>query len=241
MARSGSEAAMASKKQVALVQIARRQLGLSEERYREILRKVALVESSKDLDQVGFELVMQTMAGLGFRSGFTKTFYGRRQGFAHPSQVTRIRALWAEFSGKGDPRGLDRWMERTFRVSSLRFATHEHAEKAERALRSMVRRKHPGPKAAPSLDARKIAAWRYRVIAPALAHPKRSRGRVAALTAIVAAEHAHPDGRCIRFSESAARRWMALFEEGGVEALEPKRSGRHTTASQGDDGGGNAA
>ena len=62
---------MPSRKQLALVHIAKKQLGLTEEGYRAILHQLGGVDSSKDLDQVGFELVMQYMVDLGFRSGFT--------------------------------------------------------------------------------------------------------------------------------------------------------------------------
>ena len=43
-----------TRKQTALIHVAIKQLGLSEERYRHILRTMADVKSSKDLDQTGF-------------------------------------------------------------------------------------------------------------------------------------------------------------------------------------------
>ena len=61
-------------KQSAVVHLARKQLGLTHEEYRAVLLKMAHVEGSADLDQTGFELMMQCMATLGFRSDFTKPF-----------------------------------------------------------------------------------------------------------------------------------------------------------------------
>ncbi len=102
---------------------------------------MADVESSKDLDQDGFELVMQGFAAMGYRSDFTKSFYGRRRDRATPAQVSRIRQLWGEYTGGGGGQlSLDNWIERTFRVSALRFLTAEQAEKAVKALWAMRNR-----------------------------------------------------------------------------------------------------
>ena len=130
-----------TKKQTALIHVARKQLGLSDERYRFVLRKMAGAESAKDLDQTGFEYVMKAMMALGFRSGFTKSFYTHRAGMATPAQVTRVRALWREFAtADSSDRALNRWLERSFKVSALRFVTEEQAAKAIRALRAMNRK-----------------------------------------------------------------------------------------------------
>ena len=116
--------------------------GLSDQEYRDILRTVAGVESSKDLDHMGFELVMQVLAGLGFRSDFTKTFYGHRRGMASLHQISLIRQLWREYTGgEGSAGGLDKWLERTFGVSALRFLTADQAQKAIQGLFAMKKRK----------------------------------------------------------------------------------------------------
>ncbi len=136
-ARSGA----LTRKQTALIHVARKQLGLSDERYRFILRKMAGVESAKDLDRTGFEYVMKAMMALGFRSDFTRTFYTHRDGMATPAQVTLIRELWGAYATEeGGESGLNRWLERTFRVSALRFVTEHQAERIIRALRAMNNR-----------------------------------------------------------------------------------------------------
>ena len=84
---------------------------------------------------------MQGFAAMGYRSDFTKSFFGRRRGMAAPAQVSRIRQLWREFAGgQAGEHSLDKWLERTFGVSALRFLTADQAEKALKALWAMRRR-----------------------------------------------------------------------------------------------------
>ena len=131
-----------SRKQSALIHVAKKQLGLTDEHYRAILSAITGFESSKHLDQRDFEAVMRHMSSLGFRNDFNKTFYGQRPGMASPRQVALIRKLWGEYTGgKGDDSSLGKWLARTFKVSSLRFVTHEQAPKAITALKAMVAKK----------------------------------------------------------------------------------------------------
>ncbi len=131
-----------SRKQTALVHAAKKQTGLSDGEYRAILRQLGGVETSKHLDQIGFELVMQYMAARGFESGFTKTFYGHRHGMATPAQVSLIRTLWDEYTdGETTDLALGKWLARIFKVSAVRFVTREQAPKAIAALKAMKVRK----------------------------------------------------------------------------------------------------
>ena len=130
-----------TRKQTALIHVAEKQLGLTKPEYCDVLRTMVGVESSKDLDQEGFELVMQGFVALGFRSDFTKSFYGFRPDMASPRQVSLIRQLWREYTGgEGSASGLDKWLERTFGVSALRFLTADQARKAIQALFAMKKR-----------------------------------------------------------------------------------------------------
>ena len=211
-----------TKKQTALIHVARKQLGLSEERYRHILRTMADVETSKDLDQTGFELVMKAMMALGFRSEFTRTFYSHRPGMATPAQVSLMRKLWGEYTGRdGDDRALDKWIARTFKVSALRFVTVNQGDRAILALRSMINRERakarpPGPLA------EDIARWRYEVIRPVLDFLPRTSARVEAIEAAARIERTWPSGRRGPVAESTIRRWTADFERDAMEGLEPK-------------------
>ena len=229
-AREAARSGALTRKQTALIHVARKQLVLSDERYRYILRKMAGVESAKDLDQTGFELVMKAMMALGFRSDFTRTFYTHRAGMATPAQVTRIRALWGEFATVDDSgTALNRWLERTFKVSALRFVTEEQAAKAIRALRAMNRKaKTTAPGSGPR--AAEIVRWRHAVIREALGHPPRSRARVEAIARAARIAGTLPSGRRGPVAESTIRRWIAAFERNGMAGLEPKRSGRRRVA-----------
>ncbi len=211
-----------TKKQTALIHLARKQLGLSEERYHHILQQMADVESARDLDQTGFELVMKATMALGFRSAFTKTFFSHRPGMATPAQVTLIRSLWAEYATRdGSESALNKWLERTFKVSALRFATEEQAEKAIRALRKMSRSVKTQAASSGPTPA-DIARWRHAIIGPALHLPPRSRARVVAIQAAARIERAWPSGRRGPIAVSTIRRWIADFERDGLTGLQPK-------------------
>lgn len=127
--------------QIALVHLAKKQLGWGEEMYRAVLYKLGGVVSAKDLDQDGFALVMEYATSYGFRSDWTKRTYGKRRGMATPKQVDLVRDLWREWSGADDDAGLNKWLDRSFGVAALRFATPDVASKAITALRSMIQRK----------------------------------------------------------------------------------------------------
>lgn len=109
--------------------------------YRELLRHAGSVESAKDLDFAGFAAVMEYFNAWGFRSTWMQRTYGERPGMASPRQVKLIRALWREYTGADDEAALNKWMDRHFKVSALRFATPDQAQKAITGLRRMVARK----------------------------------------------------------------------------------------------------
>jgi hypothetical protein len=127
--------------QIAVVHLAKKQLGWSEEMYRAVLYKLGGVASAKELDQDGFALVMEYATSFGFRSDWTKRTYGKRPGMATPKQVDLVRDLWREWSGADDDAGLNRWLDRSFGVAALRFATPDVASKAITGLRCMIQRK----------------------------------------------------------------------------------------------------
>lgn len=127
--------------QLSLIHIARERLGLDEATYRAVLAERGGVASARDLDPAGFDAVMAYFTACGFRSTWTqRTFGTQRAGMASPRQVELIKSLWRE-AGETDPRALDRWLERSYGVSSLRFASPEVAAKAITGLRAIVRRR----------------------------------------------------------------------------------------------------
>lgn len=119
------------------VQIARKQLEMSDEDYRALLRRVAGVSSSTELTQAGFALVMDEFARLGFIS--TARHEAAMQDSRAPwaasyAQRSKIAAMWDSWKGQHDPDGLRRWLEHHHGVSDLRFCSAEKASKVIGAL-----------------------------------------------------------------------------------------------------------
>lgn len=138
-------------KHLALVHVAKARLGLSDEEYRRILRTVAGVETSRDLDEYAFDLLMLHFQRLGFSSDFGRRNLGNRAGMASPAQVEKLRRLWSGFTaGEGNDASLGKWLDRQFKASALRFLTTGQAHKAIGALSVMVakRKAKHGPTAA---------------------------------------------------------------------------------------------
>ena len=115
-------------RQVALLRYGQRQLGWNDATWRVTLAELGGVESTTDLDQAGFELVMAFLEYSGWRPGQAKgPDHGNRPGFASFAQLELIRTLWREWTrGEGTAEGLNRSkrastrLNRTFKVTQLR-------------------------------------------------------------------------------------------------------------------------
>lgn len=115
---------------------------MDDESYRALLRRIAGVESSKQLDMTNFEIVMLEFDRLGFKSDFSKANFGHRPGMATAKQVAFIRKLWADFTdGQGTDSALGKWLQSRFGVSALRFLDAESARKAIGGLANMNSRR----------------------------------------------------------------------------------------------------
>jgi hypothetical protein len=138
-ARSGG----ISSKQIALVHVAKRELGLDDESYRAILARYGECESAADLTAFGFHHVMRYFTALGFRSTWTTRTFGNRPGMASPAQVDLIRSLWREYWAKNDDddAGLNAWLHTHHHVTTIRFVDAKKAGKVISALKAMVARK----------------------------------------------------------------------------------------------------
>lgn len=132
---------MLSKSKVALVQVARKQLGLSDDDYRAELLNHGGVTGSKHLDERGFDAVMARFAQLGFVSQRTAAAGQPRLNRATPAQVQLIRDLWAEMTVTGTEQGLCRWLDRHWGISSVQFLTPRGAGRVIGALRKWQERK----------------------------------------------------------------------------------------------------
>lgn len=130
-------------KQIALIHVAKKQLGLDEDAYRDILRRWGGMESSADLDQVRFHMVMMRFEQLGFRSTWTKRTFGDRHGsMASAAQIGFIRDMWEKYDqDDADEKHLNAWLERFHHVSALRFLSAQKAQAVIMALKAMVARR----------------------------------------------------------------------------------------------------
>lgn len=140
--------------QAALIHVARRELHLEDDEYRALLNEAAGVTSSAQLDQDGFTKVLERFKAIGFvhRPGPNtapmwppKPRFGSRPGMATEAQIQLMLRLWSTWSPGADERALDHWMERSYGVTSVRFATVYVAQQAIDGLRAMVARKAAAP------------------------------------------------------------------------------------------------
>lgn len=130
-------------KQIKLLHIAKRDLGLDDESYRAILARYGRTDSASNLDLAGFNHVMRYFTACGFRSTWTKRTYGYRPTMATPPQIDLIRSLWVAFRGANDPDDveLNAWLNRFHKVSALRFVDNKRAAKVISSLKAMTIRK----------------------------------------------------------------------------------------------------
>ncbi|QTD46159.1 regulatory protein GemA [Ottowia testudinis] len=140
-----------SRNQLAVIHIARQQLGIDDPTYRALLRGAAGVTSSTELNEADFEAVMRRFGQLGFtgRKGVATSALapharatdGYRPGMATPAQIDTIRGMWAKWHGSDDERALSRWIERYYGISALRFCDVQTAQKAIEGLKAMNARR----------------------------------------------------------------------------------------------------
>jgi len=128
-----------SAKKIALLHVAKKQLGLDDDSYRDILGRCGGVESAADLDEVGFLYVMKYLTTLGFRSTWTQRTFGNRPNMASPAQVELMRDLSAEAYGpdEGDVKP-NAWLAKYHHIGALRFVDARKASKVIHALRQMA-------------------------------------------------------------------------------------------------------
>lgn len=133
---------MLPKAKIGLVQVARRELGLTEPDYRAELERFGGVVSAVDLDERGFAALMNRFQQMGFVSKRAREGLGTlRPGMATPAQIALIRDLWRELVDGPSDRSLDKWISRTFGVSAVRFLTEAKAHKVIGSMRAWQKRK----------------------------------------------------------------------------------------------------
>lgn len=129
-----------NQKRLALLRVARQQLGLDEDSYRAILLVQGGVESAKDLCDDGFERVMARFGELGFVSTARKKWFKPRgtnaAALVTPGQQQRLQALFGELAwGAERQEGFNRRM-----CKKAWPQTRAEANRVIEALKAMVAR-----------------------------------------------------------------------------------------------------
>ena len=117
----------------ALIHIAKAQLGMDDDTYREMLKNLTGKTSSKDLTPFEFDRVMRHLRRLGFRYRKKGGFESSRKGL-----IEEIEALARERWGEGFERPLNSFCT-CFEVEHYRWLDVRHAKAVKKALLRMRR------------------------------------------------------------------------------------------------------
>jgi len=115
-----------SKKQIALVHVAKNQLGLDETEYREMLRSLYGVSTSKALDNEQLEDLMHRFKAAGFRpahSSARTSGMHRKPASSRERQLGKVAALLADMSLPW--RYADSIAARMYGIPRVRWLEHE--------------------------------------------------------------------------------------------------------------------
>lgn len=129
----------------AIIQVAKKQVGMSESDYRALLVRLTGQETAKALNSDTFKKLMAHFEAMGFRSTARRKDAARKPGKASQAQMCKIRQLWGEFTdgtGTDTDTGLRHWMEKRGYGNSVSWLEGDTARKVIAALISMVQRKN---------------------------------------------------------------------------------------------------
>lgn len=126
-------------KDLGMIHVAKKELGLDEDVYRGILKQVCNVDSAKDLDQPGRNKLMAFFRGKGFgKKDYTKGKPHNMQAPGRKRQLAKIEALLAE---AGRPWAyVNGMVKRMCKVDKLEFCTPAHLSKIISALMKDAKR-----------------------------------------------------------------------------------------------------
>jgi hypothetical protein len=131
------------KSRMALIHVAKKSAGITDEDYRSLLSGAAGIESAADLEyEHQFNAVMKAFENLGFKSAGklkrTDTKSKRSREWISARQEYYIRGLWALASRKKDEKSIRALIKRIVKVDDIRFMKKEDAAKVILALRDIA-------------------------------------------------------------------------------------------------------
>jgi len=132
-----------NRKQLALVHIAKNQLGWDDDTYRDVLKVHGGVESSKDLTPAAFRRVMAHAGGCGFKSQSKMRMpKNHRPNMATDAQLRKIYKMWWLLEGRYYNPGkkfaaLREFLKKRFRVNHENFLTFDTAHQVIEAIKAI--------------------------------------------------------------------------------------------------------
>lgn len=137
---------------LAKIHIARKEMGLSEEQYRDLLGQRYGVASSKELNESQAADLLVAFAAMGWkpaggkRWGWGKQRYeelaGRPGYFAAPHQLRKIEAVWRDVARNPSDEALEAFIERQTGIKRLIWLHQEHVVPVLTALKMMKRNRN---------------------------------------------------------------------------------------------------
>lgn len=124
-----------SRKQNRLIHVAKRELGLNDDEYRDMLYAVTGKRSARGLTAAETKEVVATLERLGFKPPAP-----RSAGRATAAQAAFIKDLWREGAKHPSENWLAVWLLNTYRVDRPEDLTFDDASRAIEALKAMKRR-----------------------------------------------------------------------------------------------------
>ena len=126
---------------LAKIHIAKKELGLEDEVYREALNSMFKVQSSKDLNDRQAVILIGHFKDCGWQPKSKPKKYDDQKGDAYsatPKQKRLIEVLWhSVYRGNSETKHLRQFLFNHFKVSDLRFLEKRTAYDAIEALKSM--------------------------------------------------------------------------------------------------------
>ncbi len=136
---------MPDHKALAKIHIAKKELGLSDEEYRQILYDCFGVDSSKYLTEEQANMLIAIFVDMGWKPKKKEDKQkpkkydelGDRKGFATPAQLRKIEAMWKTVSREKTKKSLDKFLFRRFKVMKLENLPFDKVPAVLKALEGM--------------------------------------------------------------------------------------------------------
>jgi len=138
---------MPQQKLLAKIHIAKKELGVEDSIYRDILYRKFRVGSSKSLSNSQALALIHHFKGLGWIPKTKPKKYDDQKGdiySATPAQKRMIEALWHDiYRGNSETKHLRQFLWNHFKVSDIRFLDKDKAHQAIEGLKKMQHRQPP--------------------------------------------------------------------------------------------------